>query len=404
MRLKFDKVFYIKIFFAFLITSLIIFLSNDNIIWSNFWSSLRIPPNYIAFSDFKAHVYFLECFNQNIDIYNEECYLINEGNAKISSHPKIWIYLFDFLNLDKVSFFNSSVFILLFFYFFFLLDYLKKFQKSSHKFFFFLLFFSTTNFILIERLSTDIIIFLITYMLIISNKKIIQIILIYLGFFLKYFPIFLCSIFLQNKKILFSFILSFIFLVIIFYLKNFDKINNNIVEMALPIAYGSRTMLKAAYYLSEEYNLFLNKDNLFFFRYLVVVSFAIYSLCLILIGYYKSNKINLDTGFDKDFIIGASIFVGTYIIGSNADYRLIFLLFTIPLILNLKNRTIQISLLLSIFLSFNSFYFLIGDKLGIIFFMSSTFIFLIKFIIFSLISLIIGSQLRSINFLRFKNV
>ena len=123
--------------------------------------------------------------------------------------------------------------------------------------------------------------------------------------------------------------------------------------MALPIAYGSRTMLKAAYYLSEEYNLFLNKDNLFFFRYLVVVSFAIYSLCLILIGYYKSNKINLDTGFDKDFIIGASIFVGTYIIGSNADYRLIFLLFTIPLILNLKNRTIQISLLLSIFLSFN---------------------------------------------------
>ena len=119
MRLKFDKVFYIKIFFAFLITSLIILLSNDNIIWSNFWSSLRIPPNYIAFSDFKAHVYFLECFNQNIDIYNDECYLINEGNAKISSHPKIWIYLFDFLNLDKISFFNSSVFVLLFFYFFF---------------------------------------------------------------------------------------------------------------------------------------------------------------------------------------------------------------------------------------------------------------------------------------------
>lgn len=404
MRFNFDKVFYIKIFFAFLITSLIILLSNDSIIWSNFWSSLRIPPNYIAFSDFKAHVYFLECFNQNIDIYNEECYLINEGNAKISSHPKIWIYLFDFLNLDKISFFNSSVFILLFFYFFFLLDYLKKFPKFSHKFFFFLLFFSTTNFILIERLSTDIVIFLIAYMLIISNKKIIQIILIYLGFFLKYFPIFLFSIFLQNKKILFSLILSFIFLVMIFYMKNLDEINNNIVEMALPIAYGSRTMLKAVYYLSEEYNLFLNKDNLSFFRYLVVISFAIYSLCLILIGYYKSNKINLDSDFDKDFIIGASIFVGTYIIGSNADYRLIFLLFTIPLILNLKNRTIQISLLLSIFLSFNSFYFLIGDKLSIIFFMSSTFIFLLKFIIFSLISLVIGSQLKSINFLRFKNV
>ena len=128
-----------------------------------------------------------------------------------------------------------------------------------------------------------------------------------------------------------------------------------------------------------------------------------YSLCLILIGYYKSNKINLDSDFDKDFIIGASIFVGTYIIGSNADYRLIFLLFTIPLILNLKNRTIQISLLVSIFLSFNSFYFLIGDKLSIIF-LCHLLLFFLKFIIFSLISLLIGSQLRSINFLRFKNV
>jgi len=398
MKLKFDKVLYIKIFFALFITSLIIFLSNENIIWSNFWSFLKIPPNYIPFSDFKAHVYFLECFNKNIDIYNEECNLINEGNAKISSHPKIWVYLFDFLNLNKIIFFKFSAFILLFFYLFFLFDYQKKFQKPFHKFFFYLLFFSTTNFILIERLSTDIVIFLITYMLLLSNKKFFQITLIFFGFFLKYFPIFLCSIFLQNKKILFALIVSFIIIVFTFYLKNLDNINNNIIEMALPIAYGSRTMLKAAYHLSEEYNLFLNEDNLAFFRYLIVVFFAIYSLSLIMVGYNKSEEIDLKLEFNKDFIVGASIYVGTYIIGSNADYRLMFLIFTIPLILKLKNKTIQYSLLVSIFFSFNSFYFLIGDKLSIIFFMASAFIFLLKFVIFSLISLIIGSQLRSIHF------
>ena len=398
MRLRFDKVFYIKTIFAFLITLSIVLLSNDNLIWSNFWSSLKIPPNYIPFSDFKAHVYFLECFNQNIDIYNEECYLINDGNAKISSHPKVWVYLFDFFNLEKFIFYKFSIIILLFFYFLFLFDYLRKFEKFSHKFFFFTLFFSTTNFILIERLSTDIVIFLISYILIISNKKFFQIILIYLGFFLKYFPIFLCSIFLQNKKILFSLILSFIFVILIFYVKNLSNINNNIIEMALPIAYGSRTMLKAFYHLSEEYNFFINKDNLFFFRYFVVGLFTVYALCLIFIGYNKSNKINLDLNFDKDFIVGASIFVGTYIIGSNADYRLIFLIFTIPLIFKIKNKIIKNLLLISIFLSFNSFYFLIGDKLSTIFFMSSFFIFLLKFIIFSLISLIIGSQLKSINF------
>ena len=265
MSLKFEKDLFIKFIAAIIISISIIILSLDYGMWSSFWSFLKIPPNYIPFSDFKAHVYFLECFQQNIDVHKEECYLINDGNVKISSHPKIWIYLFKFLNLKEIYFFRISIFVLLFFYFFFIFHYLKRFKSKLHKAYFFLLFFSTTNFILIERLSTDILIFLISYLILIFNKKSLQIILIYLGFFLKYFPIFLCSIFIKNKRILFGFISSFILLLFFFYYKNFDSINNNIVEMALPIAYGSRTMLKAFYHLSEEYGLFLNEKNLFFF-------------------------------------------------------------------------------------------------------------------------------------------
>ena len=42
-----------------------------------------------------------------------------------------------------------------------------------------------------------------------------------------------------------------------FYLNDLYGKSLSIVEMALPIAYGSRTILSAFYHLSTEYNLFI---------------------------------------------------------------------------------------------------------------------------------------------------
>jgi len=172
----------------------------------------------------------------------------------------------------------------------------------------------------------------------------------------------------------------------------------------LPIAYGSRTMLRALYHLSENYSLFLNDSNYNFYRNCVVIFFTIYSILLIIYGYLKIQKLNLNTEFSEQFIAGGSIYLGTYIIGANADYRLIFLLFTLPLVFQLKNKLLKNTYLISVFFSINSFYFLLGDKISLIFFITSIIIFFLKFLIFSILSLIIGSQLKKINFFRFKNV
>ena len=56
------------------------------------------------------------------------------------------------------------------------------------------------------------------------------------------------------------------------------------------------------------------------------------------------------------FVAGAIIFSGTYIITSNWDYRLIFLLFCIPYILNIQHKLVKHSLLLSILVSSNSMF------------------------------------------------
>ena len=396
--------FYNKNFLIFLIalifSFLILLLSFYDLAWLTVWSNLKIPPNITPFSDFKAHIYFLQCYNNGIDIFAESCDLIPKGNANINTHPIIWIKIFDLLNLDIEFNYNLTILFLLITYFSFLLNFLFKFEFKE-KLFLIVLYFSTTNFALVERLATDLLIFIIVYFVFFLNSKFFQSMIIYLGFALKYYPIFLFSIFLKDKKFLIFSILTAIIIIILFF-DHLFQMSSNLIEMALPIAYGSRTMLSAFYHLSNEYNFFLNDENLDFYRIMIVICFAVYSFILIMIGYLNTKNFNLENKFNKYFIGGASIFLGTFIIGSNADYRLIFLILTLPLIFELRNLFIKYCLLVSYFFIFNSFYFLIGDKLSAIFFISSSINFLFKILIFSLISLIFGSQLKQADFFKLK--
>ena len=172
------------------------------------------------------------------------------------------------------------------------------------------------------------------------------------------------------------------------------------VEMALPIAYGSRTMLKAFYHLSMEYNYFLNDTNINFYRNLTILLCFLYTLSLILIGYKIENKKSENLLTQKYFLAGASIYIGTFIFGANADYRLIFLILTIPYIMGIEDRKIKYLLLFCYFFSFNSFYFLSGPIISSIFFIKASFIFICKFLILSFLSLLIGSQMKEIDFFK----
>ena len=402
MRLKFDKVFFIKFTAALLTSLLIMILSDHNILWSSFWSFLKIPPNYIPFSDFKAHSFFLECYENGINIYKEPCFLIPEGNSKITTHPHIWMHIFSIFNLKSDFNYNLAIFIILIIYFYLIFSLLKKKNSKKENFFLCILFLSKSNFLLIERLATDIIIFILVYLILIARHSFLKIFLMIIGFLLKYYPIFLISIFVKNKKIFFGLVIFSIIFISLFYLSNIFHINSAIVEMALPIAYGSRTMFKALYHLSMEYSFIINENNENFFRYLFILITFFYSAFFILLGYFKFKDVI--SNYEQFFIAGASIYIGTFIIGANADYRLIFLLLTISTIFKLNNKFIKFLFLFSFFLSFNSFYFLIGEKLSLIFFVSSSIAFLSKIIILTLLSLIIGVQLKSINFLTIINL
>ncbi len=402
LKFFFDKSLAISFFFSIIVSLALFYLSQDQNLWFKFWGSLSIPPQP-PFSDLKAHIHFYNCFQNGIDVFSTECHLIPKGNNNITTHPKIWLYLVNALNLNNIKLFNFFVVIMLIFYFYFIFRLFKIYKSYDSKIFLLLFLFSTTNFILIERFSTDLIIFLILYPIIIFRSSLVQFFLIFIGTILKYYPVFLLSIFIDKKKIfLLSFFLIFIFL-IFFYLNEINSVNQNLVEMALFTAYGSRTMLKALFHLSENYNFFLNNNNLGFFRNLTFIFFFIYSTFLITIGYIKSKFLlaNYLDRFEKFFLIGASIYIGTFIIGANADYRLIFLIFTIPYVLDVKNILFKYFLIFSYIISINSFLFQSGDILSYSFFAKAILVFGCKFFIFSSLLIMSGNILKKIYFFKF---
>jgi len=374
--------------------------SLDPYIWPEFWGALKIPGNNVPFSDYKAHLLFLKCQELGIVISKQECTLIPVGNARISTHPSIWVYLFSVINLKNPLIYNISIVTLFTLYFFVLIKLFKTYKNKLSKLVLLVFFFSTTNFILIERLATDLVIFLIVYFILNVKNKIFQSLLIFMGFILKYYPIFLILLLTEKKKYIFIFLTCLTIFISLFYIKEIQLVNKNIIEMALPIAYGSRTMLKAFYHLSLEYNFFLNDENMNFFRNLTVLTFFLYTLFLVIVGYNNKYLMNTKYSLDKYFLAGASIYVGTFIIGANVDYRLIFLIFTIPYVVNLESKLIKNLLIFSYFFSINSFYFL-GDVLSITFFIKSFFIFLCKFIILSLHAILIGVEMKKITFFKF---
>ena len=400
-KLKFKKSIYFQLLFSFTLSLVIFYLSLDEHIWPNLWGSLKIPPNVVPFSDFKAHLLFVNCDVIGIDVNVQECTLIPDGNAKINTHPEIWMFLFDILNLQNKFIYNFCILFQLTLYFYIICRLFEQFNSFANKSLLIVLLFSTTNFILLERLATDLIIFILVFTVLNVRNKILQAFFIFIGFILKYYPIFIASIFIEKKKFLFSFITIVVIFFYIFYFNNFNLLNKNIVEMALPIAYGSRTMLKAFYHLSMEYDYFLNDSNIDFYRNLVIILSLSYVLFSFLLGYKSENEKNIHLPFEQYFFAGASIYIGTFIIGANADYRLIFLIFTIPYIMNLEDKKIKYLLIFCYFFSFNSFYFLSGSVLSLAFFLKASFIFGCKFLILSLLSFLIGTQIKKKEFFKF---
>lgn len=396
-----------EIVFSCLLATIIILLSFDETLWIRFWSFLSIPAvNAVyqpGFSDFNWILKSLLSREHGFDPYIENP---THYMGVPYAYPSIWIDLFSLFNLKNIFIYHIVVFTILSLYFLVLFHIRKIFQNPKFDFCLLIFFLSTTNFLVIERLNVEIIMFLLVYYLLISKNFYIKL-LFYLSAVLgKVFPIFSIIIFFDNKK-KFVLVLFLTLIILFFYRNQLAMISKNNIEFALIFAYGIRGMLKAFYNYSIEFGYFLNESNLNFWRNMLISFGFLYVVLVFFFGFKKADNLKTEILDSKEifFLCGGSIYLGTFILGPNLDYRLIFLIFALPYMLERNdNFYFKIIFLLSFFISINSLWFEGVDKFTYFYFAKGFFVHSCKLLLLTIFAFYIGKIFKEKNLFSLKKL
>ena len=164
-----------------------------------------------------------------------------------------------------------------------------------------------------------------------------------LATFLKIYPLALILTFINKKKILFSFTIIGFFAIYL----NVEELKYILVNTpkSAGLSYGSASISKG----------FLKLFSINISEYLI--SFVLIIATLIFYKVFK-NKIKvdikkIDEKIIKSFLYGGLIYVGTFFLSKNFDYRLIFLLLCYEFIFLLNISKLRIFLIICMIISFN---------------------------------------------------
>jgi hypothetical protein len=390
--LKYVIIFFLPFFF--------IFISNDIELWKSFWDFFQfIPHQNPPFSDFVSIQNAILSKKHGFDIYYSNPF---DTSGHKYMYPSIWIDIFSWPQANLKYFNFISNYLILFCYFFVMINFFEKFNNKYFKIVLILFLFSTSNLLLLERLNIEIIIFCLVYFCIINKNAFYQFIFFNLAVIGKIFPLFSILMFVNNKRIFSLMLLSST--AIIFF--NFDEIllmRKNMIEYALIIAYGVPSIVRSFYHYSKSFDFFLNDNNYFLFRNFAIIFSFIYIFIIFYVSYhFHKKKNNIFFSLEEKFLFsGAGIYLGTFITSSSIDYRLIFLLFTIPYITKNINNNLKNFFLFLFFVAINSLMFEGGDRFTLLYPLKAFIVIFSKFFIFSYLSFILGKIFKEKSLLKF---
>lgn len=392
----------IKILLSSLLALSIITLSFFEQSWVTFWSFLSIPPmNPPGFFDYKAIIFSLESYKDGFNPYIQNPNNFQEG---LFMYPKIWLYMAEYFNLENKNIYYFSIFLFLTVYFNIYFKITKLIDDKFFRYSVIIIFLSTSNFLVIERMNIEIIIFILIFFSTSVKNNFLQIFLFSLAVIGKIFPIFIIAATLDSiKKFI---LLTVISLIIIFFsYDNIVSFSINFIDWSTVFAYGSKTLSRSFFNLFNEigYN-FTDKEYRLIVYFFVSMSLFL-SSAFIFLGYKFTKKSikNYDFSFnlkDKLFMAGSSIYLGTFIIGSNVDYRLIFFVFLLPYLSSIKDKIYKFTFFSLIIISANSFYFNLSDPFSLNYMINGFIIHSIKVILMFMISFEVGSLISKKNLLK----
>ncbi len=180
----------------------------------------------------------------------------------------------------------------------------------------------------LERGNTDLFIFFLLALSIYLVKKtrVGTAIVIGFAFLLKLYPVFALAIFLRERKRLFwTILVSSIIVCCVYVAVMFDELR--LIRLATPKPQASAYGIDVAWQNALNHHLLHASLAIHIVSYIAVVFAGAFSL-------FHAGRFGSAEGDDNSHIdsfrVGAATYVGTFLIGGNWDYRLMFLLLVIP--------------------------------------------------------------------------
>ncbi len=296
------------------------------ILFGNLWKLYPIYGSYL-FQDWTYIYDYPICLNDPDKIVDHLIGLCPVLLEYEFVYPEIWLKISEF---GSRKIFKNFIIIFIILYLFISLNILKKY-KFSISFFYIL---SPVSILLLQRGNNDLIIFSIIYLfyLIIKKYKNIyySLIPLFFGIILKIYPITLIPIFYFIKKNIKKNILFYFILIIItlysFYLSDFLVTFDNYNKAGITLAFNSAVLFKIWNYVFG-----------------ITIPYKTVSVIILFIIIYSSLKFNVKlpetkTKYELSFLIGSAITVSSFFLNEGFVYKLTFIVFTIPLILEYHNK------------------------------------------------------------------
>jgi hypothetical protein len=326
------------------------------------WQLWGVPTEMPPFKDFRLIPGAAESFRNGF-----EPSITNPGdpNGRIFNYPAFW-RLFFYTNITQ----DDTIWIAVLMLVLFFLGAALFPQELSipGAFWMLLIVFSPASMLLYERGNADLIVFFICVLIILAAgySANLTLGLILFGAVVKMFPFFGVTVLLKEPKRKFYLLLAagIVFMVVysILTLKSQGAAWNTTMR-GDGISYGAFVLITRFHYYVQ----FYLPDFLSYSQWTVL--FEALALVLILLAVIpavrNSNPLLSSTGRNlAAFRMGASIYVGTFLLGNNWDYRLAFLIFVVPQLSewfreNRNYREMTIAVMAAVILSCWHFVFLI---------------------------------------------
>ncbi len=339
----------------------------------NIWNIPIVPPYFL---DSRVMTYAAESHALGFDpILNNP----QNPSGENSNYPRIWHLLF-LLDIDRShAAIIGSVFIILFLVGLLSFLFSKKFDTLT-SYFLAILIFSPPVMLAIERANNELVVFFLIAIALSINysSSITALFLLFFAAVLKLYPVFGFVYLLKEtkKKFLSLFIpaLSFFIIYVLFNLVDIKQIHANTPRFAKS-SYGINVIWKGLTH-KRILDLEVSDEIIMTVRILsyIVALLIIITALIFSLKNYDTSRYKHGEYLDA-FRVGAAIYICSFILLNNFDYRLMFLIFTVPQLVSWihkkekRNSSLLIAITLyAIIFSFWNFdiKLILGMKLGFV--------------------------------------